>query len=369
MARLCASLMGMQLVAQAVEYGSLEHRQMHDTWHYAPTSSCFGNETAKCGPSMWSTVAGYEACAEQGTQSPTDLPFGFPTRATPGMGLPDPLVLRHPEACDGAKFILNEHTSEVAFEETCGDSSYLEFVTSPTDKTMKKWLLSQFHYHSPSEHTVDGKYFPMEVHHVHHSEDGDQALVVSVMIAVGTPTGEDVERAQFLLDMQNLMPRPGGDAAPSPGGNKYEWFKEYPGLGAAYAKFIDVSEGYFYYEGSFTTPPCTSHTNWVIAKRPVVVPQSTLDLYRELINSNTYNQLAPFEAITGHPLVKHAMSGAFEYDLSLGSNNRPIQPFQGADNPTRALYEVSHTELACADLKHKYRQEQCCDNPAKRVRL
>ncbi len=39
------------------------------------------------------------------------------------------------------------------------------------------YLLKQFHFHSPSEHTVNGKHFPMEVHFVHQSADGNFAVV------------------------------------------------------------------------------------------------------------------------------------------------------------------------------------------------
>jgi carbonic anhydrase len=354
------------LVNAVIEYGSEEHEAMHDQWQYAPTEpgSCDAGATQKCGPSQWHTITGNEACAEQGSQSPTDLPFGFPEPPPASMGLPTPLKL-HSGTCDSGLFMLNEHTTEVGFEETCKDASYLDFITSPTDSTAKRFDLSQFHYHSPSENTVDGKYFPMEVHHVHHAEDG-QALVISVMIAVGTPTGKDVERSQFLLDMQNLMPPvlPEYTAFWNTTGNKYSWFEKFSGFDA-YAKFIDVSEGYFYYEGSFTTPPCTSHTHWVVVRKPVVVPQSTLDLYRSLIGANPHNQLAPFGTILpalGTPTF-NAAAGDVMWNSTLGCNNRPTQPFTGYDNPTRKLYDVRYASQTCGEIKASYKSSACCGSP------
>ncbi|WP_343419494.1 carbonic anhydrase family protein [Candidatus Flexifilum breve] len=47
--------------------------------------------------------------------------------------------------------------------------------------------LAQFHFHTPSEHTIDGVAFPMEVHFVHRSADGDLA-VIGVMLVEGKPT-------------------------------------------------------------------------------------------------------------------------------------------------------------------------------------
>jgi len=31
----------------------------------------------------------------------------------------------------------------------------------------KEFELKQFHFHTPSEHTIDGEYFPLEMHMVH----------------------------------------------------------------------------------------------------------------------------------------------------------------------------------------------------------
>jgi len=38
-------------------------------------------------------------------------------------------------------------------------------------------VLKQFHFHHPSEHTIDGKAYPLEMHFVHAAPDGDLAVV------------------------------------------------------------------------------------------------------------------------------------------------------------------------------------------------
>lgn len=48
----------------------------------------------------------------------------------------------------------------------------------------RRFELQQFHFHSPSEHTVGGKYFPMEVHLVHQDQN-DNYLVVGLLFEEG----------------------------------------------------------------------------------------------------------------------------------------------------------------------------------------
>jgi len=310
---------------------------MRDKWQYGSTEACSLNQ--KCGPNEWHLKPEFAACAEQGTQSPIDLKLGT-MDAPPHMSLPNPL---RPTGghCNEADFVLNEHTDEVIFEETCHDKYSLPFVSSTSNVQKKTFYLKQFHYHSPSEHTWDGKYFPMEVHHVHHSNDG-QALVIAIFIAAGTPQSfEEIQAAHFLLEMQALMPGIKPSAVNKDGeGNLWKQLVEDTPNLDPYSKFINISGGYLYYDGSFTTPPCTPSTHWIILPKPVVVPQSTIDLYRKLINSNPYNQLTPCLGSSASPPF-HPAAGKVDWNASLGCNARPIQPLHGVTNMMRQLYSVA----------------------------
>ena len=46
------------------------------------------------------------------------------------------------------------------------------------------YQLVQYHFHAPSEHTVNGTQFPMEMHLVHRDADG-QLAVIGVLIVEG----------------------------------------------------------------------------------------------------------------------------------------------------------------------------------------
>lgn len=50
----------------------------------------------------------------------------------------------------------------------------------------KLYRLKQVHWHSPSEHTVDGRRFPVELHMVHASDDGN-VTVVAMLYRFGRP--------------------------------------------------------------------------------------------------------------------------------------------------------------------------------------
>jgi len=333
---------------------------MRDNWQYGSTVACMLNQ--RCGPSQWQLRPEFAACGEQGTQSPIDLAFATMDTPLTEMSLPNPLRLKDGH-CNQGDFVLNEHTTEVMVDETCKDTYSLPFVSSTSNATEKTFHLYQFQYHSPSEHTLHGKYFPMEVHHVHHAKDG-QALIIAVFVAVGTPQGaEEEQRAQFLLDMQTLMPQVDPSLHPSVtrGGNVWKRLVEGTPNLDVYSKFIDISGGYFYYDGSFTTPPCTPGTHWIILPKPVVVPQSTVDLYRKLINGNPNNQLAPcFESSAWHrrrrrrPFRRppwHSAAGNVVWNASLGCNKRPIQPLQGVTDLGRQLYSVGNSRAVAEALR------------------
>jgi carbonic anhydrase len=50
----------------------------------------------------------------------------------------------------------------------------------------KEYKLVQFHFHSPSEHTMNGKQYALEVHLVHKNDEG-QLAVVGVLMQPGKP--------------------------------------------------------------------------------------------------------------------------------------------------------------------------------------
>ena len=55
-----------------------------------------------------------------------------------------------------------------------------EFTINFPDGTTETFVPLQFHYHAPSEHTVNGLLFDLELHFVHTYQDGSLGSVLGI---------------------------------------------------------------------------------------------------------------------------------------------------------------------------------------------
>jgi carbonic anhydrase len=125
---------------------------------------------AENGPFKWADLAvENEACRTGTTQSPINLDTSTAARAS------NPVVTRRQavEGNEGAngtapsadRPVVDIPAQSVVFENL---GTTIEVVMNGTTKFQgADFRLVQFHMHTPSEHHVDGEYFPLEVHMVH----------------------------------------------------------------------------------------------------------------------------------------------------------------------------------------------------------
>ena len=123
--------------------------------------------------------------------------------------------------------------------------------------------LVQFHFHTPSEHAIDGQRSPMEVHFVHKSSSGALA-VVGVMIEGGGTNG--------LLDA--IMA-----AAPAVEGEAEVGVRD-PG------DLLPAQTEFYRYQGSLTTPPCSETVLWTVMKEPVQVSDRQIQAFQQIFAMN-----------------------------------------------------------------------------------
>ena len=207
----------------------------------------------KDGPDHWGAIEpGYVACGMGRNQSPIHL--GHFIEAD----LP-PIAFDYKPG--GAALVNNGHAVQV---------DYLPGSSITVDGT--RFELKQFHFHAPSEHTIGGKSYPMEVHFVHADAHGDLA-VVGVMVEQGAenPVLEALDA--------RLPPRAGEKASLAPA--------------VAAIDLLPDDRDYYRYSGSLTTPPCSEGVRWLVLKHAI---------------GATPAQIGPIAKAIGH------------------ANNRPILP-------------------------------------------
>lgn len=225
------------------------------------------------GPSHWGELdPKWDACRIGKAQSPVDLPErpDFPKIPSKGKGAEDVLTIDYVDV--PLRVLNNGHTIQVANQ---GDSYILVGD--------KRYDLVQFHFHSPSEHTLAGERFPLEVHFVHKSEDG-QLAVVGAFFQIGEPAPE-------LAELWRKAPKEETEEPVAP-----------PKKVLDVTKIASTREGYFSYAGSLTTPPCSEGVRWFVLKHVSSVDKKTVDAFREWFEGRTNRPIQPL----GERAVKFA---------------------------------------------------------------
>ena len=202
-------------------------------------------------PENWGNLsADYRPCADGIAQSPVDI-AGYVAGDLP------PVVFHYNGSAVGS------HNT--------GKSAYLDYGPgNAIDVGGHRYELQGIHYHSPGEHLLDGESFGAELHLVHQDNLGSLA-VVGLLFRSGAAS----PLVQALLD---AAPNPGESVAVA--------------SGIAAAEYVPTGLGYFGYDGSLTTPPCSEGVRWIVMQE---------------IGTVSPPQIAALQSLSGGP------------------NNRPVQ--------------------------------------------
>jgi carbonic anhydrase len=221
------------------------------------------------GPANWATLSTkWTPCDEGHSQSPIDI------HETVQADLPGvranfkPAALKIIHHAHIADAINNGHTIQVNYTE--GD------VLSIGDE---QFQLLQYHFHSPSEHTVYGKQYPMEMHLVHKSSDGKLA-VVGVFIEEGR------HHAAFDPIWSNLPKSQGIE-------NHFE------NVTVDVNSLLPASTSSYRYNGSLTTPPCSEGVKWIVMATPIQLSPQQIAAFQNIIKGNN----RPVQPLYGRTVV------------------------------------------------------------------
>lgn len=126
--------------------------------------------------------------------------------------------------------------------------------------------LLQFHFHDPSEHTVEGRSYPMELHFVHANAKGELA-VLGVFL-------EEGEENISLDPVWKAMPIQKTEAQTISGSH------------VDIAKLLPNDRSVFRYFGSLTTPPCSEIVKWVVFQEPIQISAAQVAKFKEIFPFN-----------------------------------------------------------------------------------
>ncbi|MBW4647461.1 MAG: carbonic anhydrase [Kastovskya adunca ATA6-11-RM4] len=199
------------------------------------------------GPENWSSLSStYSACRAGLQQSPINLQGAIEAE------LPDVEISYNSVPL---KIINNGQTIQVN--------------TVPGNRLIingEEYELLQFHFHHPSEHTVEGEAYPMEAHFVHQNRKGELA-VLGVLLKEGAEN-------QALMPVWAAIPQ---QKSPE---------KSISGTQIDLAQMLPVERDSFRYFGSLTTPPCSEIVRWIVLEQPVEVSTAQIEKFSKLFPLN-----------------------------------------------------------------------------------
>lgn len=180
----------------------------------------------------------FSACGAGTEQSPIDL-----TGAV-GLDLPNAILNYVPA---DATVVDNGHTVQVNVPEA-----------GTLELDGKTYAFAQFHFHAPSEHTVEGDHWPMEWHFVHKAEDGSLA-VLGVLVEEGPAwPAFDIVIDSLPLE-KNVEDKVYGQVD--------------------IAAFLPELTAAYRYDGSLTTPPCSEGVEWSVLQGSITMSTEQMEAF------------------------------------------------------------------------------------------
>ncbi|XP_022144730.1 alpha carbonic anhydrase 4-like [Momordica charantia] len=143
--------------------------------------------------------------------------------------------------------------------------------------------LRNYHWHHPSEHTKDGKTYPLELHMVHTNMVTGNIAVIGVLYEFG-PSDPLLSLIEKDLKRLNIE---GGEIWLGPVDPRLVWLRS-------------LSDKYAGYMGSLTTPPCTEGVIWTVMERVHTVSPDQLELLKQAVVEE--NIARPLQDVNGRPV-------------------------------------------------------------------
>lgn len=215
--------------------GSAAHEGAH--WGYS----------TETGPAHWGDMKHeFSTCKSGKKQSPIDI-HGATTASLPKIAFS--------YQATPLNVVNNGHTIQVNYA-----------PGSKISVNGKQYELLQFHFHSPSEHEINGKPADMVAHLVHKSADG-QLGVIGVLMKKG-------ESNPLIEKIWKHMPKHEGEYSQAV-------------IKVNVNDLLPAGKTYYNYSGSLTTPPCSEGVNWMVLKNTVEVSAAQVAAFTDIFHKST----------------------------------------------------------------------------------
>ena len=189
------------------------------------------------------------------------------------------------------------------------------------------YIAQEIVFHTPSEHKIDGKNYPMEMQVIHVGKSkGDitKTLIISFLFEKKSGVyNKFIER----LDFFNLP-------------NPWDKFRELSKPLFLPDIFYNTNEdspssmppfSFYTYQGSTTRPPCQEQTIHYVASEPIGTSGTVIELFKEALRI---------------PDIQDPRGNIIVSDESIMHSNRACQPLNG-----REVFFYDHKRYNCPDFR------------------
>lgn len=243
--------------ASGYQAGVWNYDYSQDSGSCAPCTT-----TNKCGPNCWPNIVSASNRCGGSHQTPINIDS---VAALVNPDIAGPTFSAVGGGCsDWAQFV-DDHVDEVDFF----DGNCHNLTTTFNGVT---YALKQFHFHTHSEHTIDGQPADAELHMVHVSAN-NTILVLGVLLQAS-----ELNTPSF-MDTFWKASQQGAAAAAYPAAAEYSQLYDVEDSSSPLdpnVQFLPQSKNFYTYPGSLTTVPCSEGVTWIVFEQPVYVSKDDI---------------------------------------------------------------------------------------------
>uniref|UniRef100_A0A803QJQ7 Carbonic anhydrase n=1 Tax=Cannabis sativa TaxID=3483 RepID=A0A803QJQ7_CANSA len=222
------------------------------------------------GPREWGKLSPeYSECAKGKLQSPLNILKNQVVRSK----VFKPLIRNYVPV--NATLLNNQFNVGIKYE---GDAGSMEV-------NGKNYSLKQMHWHSPSEHRLNGVRYPVELHLVHQAEDHSLS-VIAILFNYSTPDPLLLKIKEKMKELSKEV-FAGDEEAHVP-------------LGTLDLKLLKKNtRKYYRYVGSLTTPPCYENVTWTVLGKVRSISHEQVAAIKAPLKSDCKNNARPCQPLNG----------------------------------------------------------------------